>query len=142
MTPTEKSIKNLIRWARYRARQRGLIFTLTEEDIVIPHYCPVLGIPLVFGTDTPSDHSPSLDRADPLQGYTKRNTIVVSYRANRLKSDASAEELMKLARFYAAFSHAQTYLQGDEIESHDDVLGADEERPEEPLQPLHAEPAA
>ena len=42
-----------------------------------------------------------MDRRDNSIGYTPENVVVVSWRANRIKSDASAAELQKLANFYA-----------------------------------------
>lgn len=110
MTNTEQARKNLYRWAKGRARRRGLVFELTLEDLAIPALCPVLGIPLVLSVGRPGDYSPSLDRIDPLQGYTRDNTMVVSYRANRLKSDAQLYELQRIALFYSKLHDAgQTY---------------------------------
>lgn len=47
------------------------------------------------------DHRYSVDRIDNTKGYVPGNVIVVSYRANRIKSDADTTELLKIARFYA-----------------------------------------
>ena len=41
-------------------------------------------------------NSPSLDRLDNNKGYTKENISVISYKANRIKNDASFEEIEKL----------------------------------------------
>jgi hypothetical protein len=70
--------------AKYRAKQKGLDFNITKEDIVIPDICPLLGTPM---------KSPSLDRIDPTKGYIKGNVWVISNRANTLKNDASLQEL-------------------------------------------------
>lgn len=84
--------------ARKRASQLGLPFDLTKEDLVIPSVCPVLGIPVysVSGKG-PGDNSPSLDRLIPHLGYVRGNVVVISQRANRIKNDASAEELETVA---------------------------------------------
>jgi hypothetical protein len=84
--------------AKKRADDRGLEFTLVPEDIIIPDTCPVLGIEIkrVWGK---KETSPSLDRIDPTKGYTKENTVVISNRANRLKSDATLEEIMKIMKY-------------------------------------------
>ena len=74
--------------AKYRAKQKGLDFNITKEDIVIPDTCPLLGIPMT---------SPSLDRIDSSKGYTKGNVWVISNRANTLKNDATLSELKLLA---------------------------------------------
>lgn len=83
--------------ARRRAVKRGLEFDLEISDIIIPEICPVLGIPLfrgyAEGKRTPGPNSPSLDRFDSTKGYTKGNVKVISWQANRIKSDATAREL-------------------------------------------------
>ena len=88
--------------ARRRARLAGVPFTITSADIVIPSHCPILGIPLVrlLGKKGGSDNSPSLDRIIPEGGYVPGNIIVISRRANRIKSDATPEELEQVADFY------------------------------------------
>lgn len=77
--------------ARKRAKRFGLPFSIKPEDIVIPDACPVLGISLA--RDGHRDARPSLDRIDPLKGYVATNIRVISFRANRIKADATAEEL-------------------------------------------------
>ena len=95
--------RNLVNSARRSAKQRGLPFDLSCEDIVIPERCPVLGIPIVLNTAARADDSPSLDRIVPALGYVKGNVIVISWRANRLKQDASIAELRALADFYGRY---------------------------------------
>jgi hypothetical protein len=53
----------------------------------------VLGVELTFGSRGRSN--PSIDRFnnDPAVGYIKSNVNIISYRANGLKSDATAEEM-------------------------------------------------
>jgi hypothetical protein len=59
-----------------------------------------LGFPIFIGHGTPCDNSQSIDRLDPDGGYTKDNILVVSQKANRIKSDASVEDLRKVYQFY------------------------------------------
>lgn len=93
-----------------RAREKGLEFDLELADLAIPERCPVLGIPLEssMGTRTrrggARDNSPSLDRIDNSKGYVRGNVVVVSFRANRFKSDANLEELRKIVAFYDALT--------------------------------------
>ena len=47
-----------------------------------------------------SDFSPSFDRIYPKKGYTKGNVIVISNKANRIKTDATVKEIRKVANFY------------------------------------------
>lgn len=87
--------------AKDRAKLKGIQFHLVKEDIIIPERCPVLGIPLHRdGGVKNKDCAPSLDRINNTRGYTPDNIIVVSYRANRLKSDATVGELEAVASFY------------------------------------------
>lgn len=83
--------------ARKRAISNGLPFSITPQDIAIPALCPVLGIQLEKGGSR--DSAPSLDRIIPKDGYTKINIRVISFRANRLKSDASPNELRAILKY-------------------------------------------
>lgn len=60
--------KFILRNAKQRALRYGLPFDLTEDDIVIPDRCPVLGIPLVFNEGNFKDDSPSLAKFIPEKG--------------------------------------------------------------------------
>ena len=83
--------------ARKRALALSLPFDIEPEDILVPDVCPVLGINLVLrGT---RDAAPSLDRLIPALGYVKGNIRVISFRANRLKSDASVDEIRKVLAY-------------------------------------------
>ena len=86
--------------ARRRATTKQIEFNLTEEDIAIPEHCPILGLKLqpVRGV-TGRDSSPSLDRIDNSRGYVKGNVAVISFRANTLKNNATADELRAIANF-------------------------------------------
>ena len=82
--------------AKVRAKQNSLPFDLTLEDIIIPEVCPMLGIPIFRGTLEHSDNSPTLDKIIPSKGYVRGNVWVISMRANRIKQDATLEELGKV----------------------------------------------
>jgi hypothetical protein len=81
---------------RSRCRQRNTYFNLELEDLREPSHCPVLGIPL---DRRDNDHAPSVDRFDNTKGYTKDNINIISQRANRMKTDATLEEIGKLYRW-------------------------------------------
>lgn len=91
--------KVLLYAAKQRARMKNLPFSLVESDIVIPSICPVLGIPIARGHRNYHDNSPTIDQWIPGKGYTKENIIIMSFRANRLKNNASIDELEKLIYF-------------------------------------------
>jgi hypothetical protein len=95
-------LKRLVAEAKVRARAHGLPFDLDVATLSIPDTCPVLGIRISCESSTRSEHSPSIERIDNSQGYVRGNVIVVSWRANRLKSDATLSELRRIVRFYEA----------------------------------------
>ena len=80
------------------AKYRDKACNLTKEDIIIPKVCPVLNIPL---TDTPvrTDNTPSIDRLNNSIGYQKGNVFVISWRANRLKGDATLKEMQSITKY-------------------------------------------
>jgi hypothetical protein len=84
----------MLKRLRARAKRLGLAFELTEELLegLMGEACPVLGLTYDFRLDGPLDLSPSLDRIDPREAYVPRNVAVISYRANRLKNNGTAEE--------------------------------------------------
>lgn len=87
---------SLITRAKARAKKYDIEFNITIEDLDFPEICPVLGVSLLQSKNKASDNSPSLDRIDNTKGYIKGNVRVISWKANRLKNDASLEELQKI----------------------------------------------
>jgi len=83
--------------AKSRAKKLNLDFNIDIEDIIIPEYCPILGIKLErkeYGKGLSfQPNSPSLDKIIPELGYTKGNIIVLSMKANVMKNNATKEEL-------------------------------------------------
>lgn len=92
-------------WKQIKSRVagRGLEFNIEVHDIYIPPICPILGIPLIVSKGRPTDNSPSVDRLDNSKGYIKGNILVVSYRANRLKSNSNLSELQLLVDNYKKY---------------------------------------
>lgn len=90
--------KNAFSVIKQRAKKKGLEFNL-KYDFHIPNECPVLGIPITIGGGMGNrNNSPSVDRVDNTKGYTEDNIRVISYRANRLKSDMTEEECRSLLK--------------------------------------------
>jgi hypothetical protein len=103
----------LLHAAKYRSAKTSQPFDLTVDDIVIPEVCPVLGIPLVSGGGGFSPDSPSVDKIDPKKGYVKGNICVISWRANKLKSDATLEELVAVVNYMAEMQGVPDTLRYD-----------------------------
>src|SRR6266851_6872984 len=82
--------KHLLCNARTRSKTMHIESNLTLEDLTIPEYCPILEIKLGFGS---GDRSPSIDRIVPNLGYVKGNVQIISLRANKIKNNATPEEL-------------------------------------------------
>lgn len=81
---------------RSRAKRDGLEFNLEPQDIQIPKTCPVFGLELGSGK---RDASASVDRKDSSKGYVRGNVWVISYLANRMKSNATEWQLVQFAQW-------------------------------------------
>lgn len=84
-----------------RAKRDGREFTIDLDylESITPEYCPALGIKLERGVGKLHDASPSVDRIDNDKGYVPGNVQVLSYKANRMKSNATLEELELLVKW-------------------------------------------
>lgn len=92
----------LIEGAKKRAKEKGLPFDMTIDDIPVPGACPVLGIPLLSRNGSPGIGSPSVDRKTGDRGYVggpHSNVRVISHKANALKSDLSPVDSVRLALY-------------------------------------------
>lgn len=96
---TREPIVYLLNACKSRAKKAGVPFDLTKNDLVIPEFCPVLGIRLERGNKGFHESSPSIDRIKPDLGYIRGNVVVMSFRANRMKCNATLEEVGKLYEF-------------------------------------------
>lgn len=83
----------MLRRAKARAKKEGFDFNLVKEDISpLPTACPVLQLPLRISEVHQDPCAYSLDRIDNSKGYIRGNVAVMSYKANRLKNDGTADE--------------------------------------------------
>jgi hypothetical protein len=87
---------------RTRAKRNGVEFDLSPADIVIPEHCPVFGFVLKPAEGKLRDSSPSVDRINTERGYVRGNVQVISYKANRMKTNATGPELLQFARWILA----------------------------------------
>ena len=88
----------LLTEAKYRAKKRGLEFSIELDDVAVPMVCPVFGIEMrsCGSGGGPVDSSPTLDRIDSTKGYVKGNVWVISGKANRIKNNATLQDLRNL----------------------------------------------
>lgn len=94
---TEKDfVVRILQMAKIRAKAQNVPFELKVEDLTIPSVCPVFNTPLIW-TDNITDDTPSLDRLIPNRGYVKDNVEFISYKANRIKSNANLAEIEAVA---------------------------------------------
>ena len=95
--PVKAILQNMLWDSRKRAKKKGMKHTLTIEELfsLYTDTCPVSGVTLLWerGHGKPQENSPSLDRIDSTKGYTLDNVWLISYRMNRIKNDATIEEL-------------------------------------------------
>lgn len=91
--------KYMIIQARSNAKARGIEFTITKDDIDIPAKCPLLGIEIirnVFSTGRP-DNMISIDRVDSDKGYIPGNVKIISFLANKIKTNATPDQIKRMA---------------------------------------------
>ena len=93
----EYRLKMLINASKQRAKTKNRVHNITVNDIKsiypINGKCPVFGFDLMFNDSGFRENSPSIDRIDSEKGYTVDNIQIISWKANRIKSYATVEEL-------------------------------------------------
>ena len=86
--------------AKSNSRYENVPFNLTIDDIPeIPTVCPILGIPVQLHRNHPRPNSISIDRIVPREGYVDGNILLISYRANALKKDATVAEMESIINY-------------------------------------------
>lgn len=100
----QPDIKTIFNRLKASAKKRNIPFELTILDLYnlsFPLVCPILNIPLKYNRINAEDNSYSIDRIDSTRGYSNDNIVVISLKANKLKSNATAIELNQLSEFYS-----------------------------------------
>ena len=92
-----------------RAKENGIPYNLDIEYFIdkdtkrdkektgYPDFCPILGIKL--DRELGADHRPSFDKVIPENGYIKGNVQIISYKANRLKSNMHLSDFKKFVEY-------------------------------------------
>lgn len=123
---------------KQRAGRQGTTFLLELSDISIPTHCPLLGTPLIkqIGLDLEDVNVVSVDRIDNSQGYIKGNIQILSVKANRMKNNASPQELKTFCENYLKYVKSKTDMGNPERGGPSSVHGTGEQ-PSQPGQPLY-----
>ena len=100
--------KKTIRDAKYRAARDGISWDVDLAFLlsILPPECPVLRAPWEWeAIEGGNPNKPSIDRIDSSRGYTKDNVVIVSWRVNDLKADASIKELKLIYEYYKSIAN-------------------------------------
>lgn len=93
-------LRNLLKNVKSRAKKEGVEFSINEEHLIWPEFCPVLGLKLIRNSKKGwSDDTHSIDRVDNSKGYIPGNVRIVSWKANDIKGHASIEELEAVVKY-------------------------------------------
>ena len=86
--------------ATKRAKESGIEFSITKKWLIdnAIEFCPLLDLKLVYNASKPIAASASIDRKDSAGGYTMENCKIISFKANRIKNNATVEEITMLAK--------------------------------------------
>ena len=84
--------------AASNSKKNGCYFDIISEDIILVKRCPILDIELDYNNNRIYDNSPSIDKKIPSLGYTKDNIQIISVLANKMKSNATPEQLVKFSK--------------------------------------------
>lgn len=101
---SSNTLEAQLRARKNSAKKLGIPFDITINDIEQPEYCPVLGIKLNYSWGGKNGYlrDPSkatIDKIVPELGYVPGNVFVISWRANKLKSDMTLHELECIIKY-------------------------------------------
>ena len=87
-----------VRTCRARAKDQNIPFDLTTDYLksIWTGVCPAFNIPLNMDAKRGEPGHAQLDKINPSKGYTQGNVVWLSERANRIKDDATIEDLERL----------------------------------------------
>jgi len=97
----KNSLPYVLSQKKSTAKEKSIEFNLEVEDIIIPEFCPILGVKLAGPYEEPKENEDkyNIDRIDPNKGYTKDNIWVISRKANMIKTNATPEEIFKVGLY-------------------------------------------
>lgn len=113
-------IKYLLIHAKSRCKHLGdrIPFTLTPDDVTYVTHCPILGVELDYCSTKSkrgqvADNVASLDRIIPELGYVPGNVNIISWRANKLKSNITLDEMQAFVNYYSSLLSERAQPQAD-----------------------------
>lgn len=107
-------MSDVVRHMIKRAKERNRFeVEVLKDDIYavwpIDNCCSIMGTSFTIGGDL--DTSPSLDRIDPTRGYLPENIQIISNLANRMKNNASDEQLLRFSHYYIEY-YRKWFMEG------------------------------
>lgn len=101
--PSEEKQLEQIQRRKYHTKKanlqrRGEDFPVTFAEISWPVRCPILRIEIDYLSESRKDSSPSFQRHNRAEGWTRENTFICSWRASQLIK-FSIDELYKALDF-------------------------------------------
>lgn len=100
--PKRTWIGSATRDARRRAVKKGVPYNLTIDYVmgIAADSCPIFNTPFVWrGNKQVGEKSPTLDRIVPALGYVIGNVVVISSKANNIKSAYIATDIFTVAEW-------------------------------------------
>lgn len=100
----DKYFMEYLRTKRSECKQKGVSFNTTPDylESIWTGICPIFNIPIYYNFKGKGGHhinQAHLDRVIPNKGYIEGNIIWISGRANRIKYDATIQELEKILTY-------------------------------------------
>lgn len=100
---TADPLKVLLACKRSDCKKKGIPFSLTLEHLneIWTDVCPIFGVKMSQSNTLENrSETAQLDRIDPSKGYVDGNVAFISARANRIKYNATVDELRQVANWY------------------------------------------
>ena len=90
-----------MRTCRERSKEKDLSFSIdtTYLEDIWTGTCPVFQTPLNIDAERGAEGHAQLDRIVPALGYVEGNVVWLSQRANRIKDDATIEDLERVLKW-------------------------------------------
>lgn len=95
---------------KQNAKNNNIPFTILFNEIETPEFCPIFGLKLNYGWSGENQRDnakATIDKVIPELGYVNGNVFVISWRANKLKSNMSLDELKSIIKYIEERTHGK-----------------------------------